>query len=107
MRKIKRRGLYCMKHKMPCEDAHVFIETYKHCEQGVRCNCPKCQYSAKITEDGERAIKKTPDGFEVAHEENDILTPNRCDSCARQGDPVCTSCIMSGHGNDVDFYVKK
>jgi hypothetical protein len=67
MKKIKRRGLYCTKHNLNCEDAHILANTYKHCEGGVRCDCPKCQYAAKVTEDGARAIKETPDGFEVAH----------------------------------------
>lgn len=67
MKKIKRRGLYCTKHNLNCEDAHILANTYKHCEGGVRCDCPKCQYAAKVTEDGTRAIKETPDGFVVAH----------------------------------------
>ena len=67
MKKIKRRGLFCTKHNQPCEDAYVFINSFKGCEDGIRCNCPKCQFSAKVTEDGARAIKETPGGFEVAH----------------------------------------
>lgn len=67
MKKIKRRGLFCTKHNRPCEDAHILSNTFKYCEGGVRCDCPKCKYSAAITEDGARAIKETPDGFEVTH----------------------------------------
>lgn len=100
MKKIKRRGLFCTKHKQACEDAYILINTFKHCEGGVRCDCPKCEHSAKVTEDGERAIKETPGGFEVSH----ITDTNRCGTCANQGKPICDSCIMSGHGNDVDFY---
>ena len=65
MKKIKRRGLYCAKHNMPCEDAYILCSTFEFCEGGVRCDCPKCQNAAKVTEDGARAMRDIPGGFEV------------------------------------------
>lgn len=67
MKKIKRRGRYCSKHNQPCEDAYVLADTFKYCEGGVRCDCPKCQFAATITDDGARAMRDTPGGFEVFH----------------------------------------
>jgi hypothetical protein len=65
MKKIKRRGLYCTKHKQPCEDAHILSSTFKYCEGGVRCDCPKCKFAATVTDDGARAMRDIPGGFEV------------------------------------------
>lgn len=28
----------------------------------------------------------------------------RCTTCDNNGKPICSSCIMTGHGNDIDFY---
>lgn len=33
-----------------------------------------------------------------------IKQPDRCATCENNGKPICSSCIMAGHGNDVDFY---
>lgn len=65
MKKVERRGLYCTKHKRPCEDAYILINSLKGCAGGVRCDCPKCEHSAKVTEDGARAIQDTAGGFSV------------------------------------------
>ena len=29
---------------------------------------------------------------------------DRCSTCENNGKPICSSCIMTGHGNDIDFY---
>ena len=29
---------------------------------------------------------------------------DRCTTCDNNGKPICSSCIMTGHGNDIDFY---
>ena len=29
---------------------------------------------------------------------------DRCTVCDNNGKPICSSCIMTGHGNDIDFY---
>lgn len=70
-KRIKRRGYYCTKEKKNCEDAYILIDSFKGCEGGIRCDCPKCQHAAEISEDGARAIKETPDGFEVIHKEKE------------------------------------
>lgn len=29
---------------------------------------------------------------------------DRCSTCENNGKSICSSCIMTGHGNDIDFY---
>lgn len=29
---------------------------------------------------------------------------DRCSTCENNGKPICSGCIMTGHGNDIDFY---
>jgi hypothetical protein len=70
-KKIKRRGYYCTKEKKNCEDAYILINSYKGCEGGIRCDCPKCQYSERIVEEPEQTgmtvpfFRAIPGGFEV------------------------------------------
>lgn len=53
-------------------------------------------------------IKKTWKTLEEAEAERALTSStnqvDRCTTCDNNGKPICSSCIMTGHGNDIDFY---
>ena len=62
------------------------------------------------TENGSGTRKSTKDilYFQGAEAERALSSANepadRCSTCENNGKPICSSCIMTGHGNDIDFY---
>ena len=42
-------------------------------------------------------------GKQIIHGLREALS-DRCSTCENNGKPICSSCIMTGHGNDIDFY---
>ena len=62
------------------------------------------------TENGSGTRKSIKDilYFQEAESARSLSSANesvdRCSTCENNGKPICSSCIMTGHGNDIDFH---
>lgn len=74
-----------------CNEPQMFIEGNP--EQNEYSFCPHCGADMRKSAHMERRDPRAAT--------NQV---DRCTTCDNNGKLICSSCIMTGHGNDIDFY---